>query len=61
MFLATGLTVDPDSRPQTGEAEERDLPQLWVALPEAVERCLDGSITNATAVAAILALAARRG
>jgi len=61
VFLATGLTVDPDSRPHTGEAEERDLPQLWVGLPEAVERCLDGSITNATAVAAILALAARRG
>ena len=58
VFLATGLTVDPESRPYTGEAEERELPQLWVTLPDAVERCLDGSITNATAVAAILALAA---
>ena len=46
------------SRPHTGEAEERELPQLWVTLSEAVERCLDGSITNATAVAAVLALAA---
>ena len=58
VFLATGLTVDAGSRPFTGEAEERELPQLWVTLPDAVERCLDGSITNATAVAAILALAA---
>ena len=60
VFLATGLTVDPESRPYTGEAEERELPQLWVTISDAVERCLDGSITNATAVAAILALAALR-
>ncbi len=59
VFLATGLTIDPDSRPHTGEAEERELPQAWLAIPEAVDRCLDGSISNATAVAAILALAAR--
>ena len=59
VFLATGLTVDPDSRPRTGEAEEHDLPQAWIAIPEAVDLCLDGSIANATAVAAILALAAR--
>lgn len=59
IFRATGLTVDPASRPHTGEAEERELPQLWVTLSDAVERCFDGSITNATAVAAILALAAR--
>ena len=58
VYLATGLTVDPASRPHTGEAEERDLPQSWVTISEAVERCLDESITNATAVAAILALAA---
>lgn len=58
VYRASGLTVDPHSRPHTGEAEERELPQLWVTLSEAVERCLDGSITNATAVASILALAA---
>jgi ADP-ribose pyrophosphatase len=61
VFKATGLHVDPDARSHTGEAEERDLPQLWVTLPEAVERCLNGSVTNATAVAAILALAAQQG
>lgn len=61
VFRATGLHVDPGSRPHTGEAEERELPQLWVTISEAVERCFDGSITNATAVAAILALAAQRG
>lgn len=58
IYRASGLTVDPHSRPHTGEAEERELPQLWVTLSEAVERCLDGSVTNATAVAAILALSA---
>lgn len=61
VFRATGLHVDPDSRPHTGEAEERHLPQLWVPVAEAVRACLDGSISNATAVAAILALHARQG
>jgi ADP-ribose pyrophosphatase len=56
IFRATGLHVDAAARPHTGEAEERELPQLWVPVAHAVERCLDGSITNATAVAAILAL-----
>ena len=59
IYRATGLTVDAAARPHTGEAEERELPQRWVTISEAVERCLDGSITNATAVAAILALAVR--
>lgn len=58
VFRATGLTIDEESRPHTGEAEERELPQLWIPIAEAVERCLDGSIANATAVSAILALAA---
>jgi 8-oxo-dGDP phosphatase len=61
VYRATGLHVDPGARPHTGEAEERELPQRWATLPEAVERCLDGSITNATAVAAILALHASLG
>lgn len=59
VFRASGLHVDPQSRPHTGEAEERELPQAWVPIPEAVRHCLDGSVTNATAVAAILALAAQ--
>jgi ADP-ribose pyrophosphatase len=61
IYEATGLHVDPQARPHTGEAEERELPQRWATLPEAVQRCLDGSIGNATAVAAILALHARHG
>jgi ADP-ribose pyrophosphatase len=61
IFQATGLHLDPEARPHTGEAEERELPQRWATLPEAVQRCLDGSISNATAVAAILALRAGRG
>lgn len=59
IYRATGLTIDPAGRPHTGEAEERELPQRWVTISEAVERCFDGSISNATAVVAILALAAR--
>lgn len=59
IYRATDLEVDPGARPHTGEAEERELPQRWVTISEAVEHCFDGSITNATAVAAILALAAR--
>lgn len=45
-------------RQVTGEAEEADLPRAWVPLQQAVGLCLAGSISNATAVAAILALAA---
>ena len=59
VYRATDLHVDAAARPHTGEAEERELPQRWVTISEAVERCFDGSISNATAVAAILALAAR--
>lgn len=58
VFRAEGLTIDPDNRPRTGEAEERDLPQRWVPLDDAVAACLAGDIANATAVAAILALRA---
>jgi 8-oxo-dGDP phosphatase len=61
VFRATGLHVDAAARPHTGEAEERDMPQAWVPLEQAVARCLDGSIANATAVAAILALHASIG
>ncbi|HEX6887356.1 MAG TPA: NUDIX hydrolase [Candidatus Nanopelagicales bacterium] len=61
IYRATGLHVDPDARPHTGEAEERELPQCWATLDEAVARCLDGSIQNATAVAAVLALRAGSG
>lgn len=58
VFLARDLTVDPHTRPHTGEAEERELPQKWVPISEAVAHCLDGSMSNATAVASILALSA---
>ena len=61
IYRASGLTVDAGARPHTGEAEERELPQRWVTIPDAVARCFDGSFANATAVAAILALAAQSG
>jgi 8-oxo-dGDP phosphatase len=59
IFQAQGLSIEPGGRPNTGEAEEADLPQAWLPLAQAVQLCLDGAITNATAVAAILAVAAR--
>lgn len=58
IFKATDLHIDPENRQHTGEAEERHLPQKWVPLDQAVAACLRGSIANATAVSAILALAA---
>jgi 8-oxo-dGDP phosphatase len=61
IYRASGLTVDAGGRPHTGEGEERELPPRWVTIPDAVGRCFDGSFANATAVAAILALAARSG
>jgi len=61
-FVARDLRPIAGGRPVTGEAEEVDLPQVWLTLPEAVDAVLAGRIHNATTVAAILAAreAARR-
>jgi len=61
-FLARGLSAAPKGRVMTGEAEESDLPQVWVPLDEAKELVLAGKIGNPTAVTGILAAwAARAG
>jgi 8-oxo-dGTP pyrophosphatase MutT (NUDIX family) len=62
-FVARDLSAVPGGRPVTGEAEEIDLPQVWLSLPEAVDAILGGRIHNATTVAGILAVheVARRG
>ncbi len=59
-YLARGLTQLPGGRPRTGEAEEADLPQAWVALDTAVEAVLAGDLHNPTTVAGVLAAAAAR-
>ena len=59
-YLARGLTGLPGGRPRTGEAEEADLPQAWMALDTAVEAVLAGDLHNPTTVAGVLAAAAAR-
>ncbi|GEL20179.1 NUDIX domain-containing protein [Pseudonocardia asaccharolytica] len=54
VYLARGLTeID---RPDAGDDEEADLQLRWVPLPVAVDMVLDGTIVNAAAVAAVLAV-----
>ncbi len=57
IYLARGLT--DIGRPE-GHDEEAELEPEWVALDEAVSRVMQGDITNAMAVAGILATAQAR-
>lgn len=59
-FLARGLSSVPGGRPHTGEAEEADLPQVWVDLDEAIQAVLEGNLHNPTTVVGVLAAAAAR-
>lgn len=59
-YLARDLAYLPDGRTQTGEAEEADLPQVWIALDDAVEAVLAGHLHNPTTVSGILAVSAAR-
>jgi len=59
VYQATGLRKR--DRPGDADGEESDLEIEWVPLPEAVARALEGRITNALAVAGLLALAVRLG
>ena len=59
VYLATGLT--DVGRPQLADDdEEAELETHWVALTDAVAMVFDGSIVNATTVAAVLAVHAIR-
>ena len=62
-FLARDLDELPGGRPRTGEAEEADLPRVWIPLEEAVDLVLAGALHNPTTVAGVLAASAasRRG
>ncbi|MBM3686621.1 MAG: NUDIX hydrolase [Actinobacteria bacterium] len=59
-YLARDLSPLPGGRPHTGEAEEADLPQVWVPIDEAVEAVLAGDLHNPTTVTGVLAVAAAR-
>jgi ADP-ribose pyrophosphatase len=59
-YLARGLSRLPGGRAHTGEAEEADLPQVWVDLDVAVDSVLAGDLHNPTTVAGVLAAAAAR-
>lgn len=58
VYLATGVRSSQDEFERTDE--EAELVTRWVPLPEAVEAVLEGRITNATTVSAVLALQALR-
>lgn len=54
VYLATGVQESEEEFERTDE--EAELLQRWVPLPEAVTAVLEGRITNATTVSALLAL-----
>jgi ADP-ribose pyrophosphatase len=53
VYLAAGLSQQP--REGEADGEEADLESRWISLPTAVREVLDGKVTNALAVAGILA------
>lgn len=55
IYLARDVTELPNGRMVTGEAEEMDLPSVWVPLAEAVDLVMAGELGNPTAVVGILA------
>ncbi len=59
IFLARGITEVVDGYERVDE--EADLELQWVPLDDAVDRVMGGEITNAMAVAGILAAAHARG
>ncbi|OUZ06409.1 hypothetical protein BHE97_19100 [Aeromicrobium sp. PE09-221] len=59
-YLATELTALPEAERTRREAEEADMRQWWVPFERAVDLVLDGKITDALTVGAILAARVRR-
>jgi ADP-ribose pyrophosphatase len=55
IYLAREISELSDGRVVTGEAEEMDLPCVWIPLERAVELVLGGELGNPTAVVGILA------
>ncbi|MBF4458947.1 ADP-ribose pyrophosphatase [Pseudoclavibacter sp. RFBJ3] len=54
VYLARGLSATPEAFDRTGE--EAELEQRWVALPDALEAVLDGSVQNPFVVSGVMAL-----
>jgi 8-oxo-dGDP phosphatase len=54
-YLARDLSPVVGGREHTGEAEERDLPAVWVDLDRARDLVLSGEVQNPASVAGILA------
>lgn len=54
-FLARGLRPAPGGRQLTGEAEEMDMPTVWVPLEEARDMVFAGALQNPTTVIGVLA------
>jgi 8-oxo-dGTP pyrophosphatase MutT (NUDIX family) len=61
VFLAEDLTPTPHELRETRTAEEADMRQLWVPLPQLIDAALDGRIGDSMTVASVLALHALRG
>jgi 8-oxo-dGDP phosphatase len=60
IFCATGIAHAPGGRELTGEAEEADMPQMWLPLDEAVRAVMRGAIQNGITAAALLAASQAR-
>ena len=55
IYLATGIVMSPQGRTMTGEAEEEDMPQVWLPIAEAVEAVMAGHIKNSITAVGLLA------
>lgn len=60
IYLAREISELPNGRKVTGEAEEMDLPSVWVPLAQAVDLVFNGELGNPTAVIGVLAVWAWR-
>jgi len=60
VFVATGLSAVADADRTTREAEEADMAQWWIPFADAVDAALEGRISDAKTVAAILAMQVSR-
>jgi len=60
LFRATDLSAVPPGERVARHAEEADLEQWWMPLDEAVQAILDGRISNALAIVAIMSEVVRR-
>jgi 8-oxo-dGDP phosphatase len=55
IFMATEIEAAPGGRVLTGEAEEADMPHMWIDLDAAVRAVMDGRIGNGITASALLA------